>query len=170
MLHKTQPDLNINFPGYSVYPAAAANMGPRSISLEHIDGLNSPVIPCALTAAGKYNPDEGGHIYLWDLKLVIRFPPGSTIIISSSCLRHGNTPIPSYQRRYTFTQYFPGGLVRWIQSGCKGHKLFTEEEQRKYDELCRARYAQAANIFSTMDSLASDRQLLILKEQSKMDL
>lgn len=38
---------------------------------------------CAITTLSDYDPKAGGHLVLWDLKLVIEFPPGSTILILS---------------------------------------------------------------------------------------
>ncbi|KAJ7813184.1 hypothetical protein B0H13DRAFT_2382733 [Mycena leptocephala] len=35
----------------------------------------------AFTSLGTYNPDYGGHMILWDLRLLICFPPGTTILI-----------------------------------------------------------------------------------------
>jgi hypothetical protein len=37
-----------------------------------------------LTALGDYSPFYGGHIILWDLGLVVSFPPGSCILIPTS--------------------------------------------------------------------------------------
>ncbi|KAJ7620521.1 hypothetical protein DFH06DRAFT_1010638, partial [Mycena polygramma] len=37
-----------------------------------------------------FDPNLGGHLILWDLNLVIRFPPGSSIFIPSALLRHSN--------------------------------------------------------------------------------
>ena len=50
---------------------------------------------CAITALEKFNFKWGGHLILWDLHwdLHIDFPPGSTILIPSASLFHGNTAI-----------------------------------------------------------------------------
>ncbi|KAJ7883792.1 hypothetical protein B0H13DRAFT_2537891, partial [Mycena leptocephala] len=42
--------------------------------------------PILITALRRFNPDLSGHLILWDLKLVIRFPPGSTILIPSAII------------------------------------------------------------------------------------
>jgi hypothetical protein len=54
---------------------------------------------------------------LWDSRLVIEFPPGSTILISSAVLTHSNVPVASHESRYSFTQYCAGGLFRWVDNG-----------------------------------------------------
>ncbi|KAJ7201301.1 hypothetical protein GGX14DRAFT_371250, partial [Mycena pura] len=59
----------------------------------HLDFANLAWGWCAITALGNFNPDRGGHLILWNLKLVVRFPPGSTIFIPSALLRHSNTSI-----------------------------------------------------------------------------
>ena len=41
---------------------------------------------CAITTLGNFDPTLGGHLVLWDLKLVIEFPLGSTILIPSVTL------------------------------------------------------------------------------------
>lgn len=56
---------------------------------------------------------------LWDLELVVEFPPGSTIMIPSSVIHHSNTRIQPDDRRYSFTQYSAGGLFRWVDLGFK---------------------------------------------------
>ena len=169
-LRTSQPELVQNFPGYSVYPAAAANLGPQTVSFEHNDSENSPELPCMITAAGNYNPDIGGHIYFWDLKLIIRFPPGATVATSSACIRHGNTPIRSYESRYSFTQYFPGGLVRWNSNNRKPVNQFTEAESKVYYSVGSKRIKDAISIFSKVDELEQDRLELLRKEKSSKSI
>ncbi|KAJ3886728.1 hypothetical protein GG344DRAFT_69418 [Lentinula edodes] len=41
----------------------------------------------------------GGHLVLWDLGLVIRFPPGSTILFPSSLITHSTIPIQEGETR-----------------------------------------------------------------------
>src|SRR6201996_4263351 len=80
------PKLRWNFPR-SVFAACTFNFG-RAVTIPHLDFANLAWGWCAITALGKFDPDRGGHLILWDLKLVIRFPPGSTIFIPSALLRH----------------------------------------------------------------------------------
>ncbi|KAI0065657.1 hypothetical protein BV25DRAFT_1791011, partial [Artomyces pyxidatus] len=101
----------------SAYPMATANLGPSTICVDHHDCGNYPSLPHTITALGSFNPDKGGHLYMWELKLKVRFPPGSTILLSSAGIRHGNVPIQPGEKRYSFTQYCPGGLHRWVRHG-----------------------------------------------------
>jgi hypothetical protein len=116
------PVLRINFDN-SVWSAATINFGPRTECLPHLDWMNLACGWCAITALGNYDPDRGGHLILWDLGLVIRFPPGSTILIPSALLRHSNTAIQDGESRLSFTQYTAGGLFRWVDQGfqTQGH-------------------------------------------------
>ncbi len=72
---------------------------------------------CAVTALGDYDPERGGHIVLWELRMIIEFPPSSTILIPSAVVSHSNTDIQPGERRYSFTQYSAGGLFRWTAAG-----------------------------------------------------
>lgn len=72
---------------------------------------------CALTALGNYNPETGGHFILFPFRLVVGFPPGSTITIPSACLNHGNTPIQEGETRLSIAQYAAGGLFRYVAYG-----------------------------------------------------
>ncbi|KAJ2968067.1 hypothetical protein NUW54_g13326 [Trametes sanguinea] len=120
-LYSHDPLLRPNFPN-NVFAAATFNLGPRTISYTHLDHLNLPWGWCAITAIGRFDPVCGGHMVLHDLRMVIEFPPGSTILIPSAILRHSNTNISADELRYSFTQYSAGGLFRWIEHGFKPAK------------------------------------------------
>ncbi|KAJ7829017.1 hypothetical protein B0H14DRAFT_3465980 [Mycena olivaceomarginata] len=76
-----------NFPRHvSAFAAATFNLGPATVTLAHTDALNLAWGWCAITALGVFDPRRGGHLVLWDLCLIIQFPPGSTILIPSAIL------------------------------------------------------------------------------------
>ena len=54
---------------------------------------------------------------LWDLDLVVEFPPGSTILLPSAAIAHSNTSIGRRESRCSFTQFTAGGLFRWTTHG-----------------------------------------------------
>ncbi|KAG6835952.1 hypothetical protein H0H93_012949 [Arthromyces matolae] len=122
-LYHHDDDLRPNFSN-SIYPAATFNLGPASVTAMHIDTANAECLLCAITSFGTYNPMHGGHLVLFDIGLAIVFPPGSTILIPSALLRHGNTQIQDGETRLSFTQYCAGGLLRWIQHGFRSQKSF----------------------------------------------
>ena len=114
LLHKQHPHLRRLFPS-SVFAAASFNFGPRTACYRHKDSANLPFGLCAVTALGSFDPTQGGHLVLWDCHLVIEFPAGSTILLPSSVIAHGNTPIQTGETRYSFAQYTAGGLFRWVE-------------------------------------------------------
>ncbi|PPQ96619.1 hypothetical protein CVT26_010682 [Gymnopilus dilepis] len=164
-LYEHSPHLQPNFPDISIYPACTFNLGPHTATFDHTDAANVPYGLCAITALGDFDPRKGGHLILFDLKLVIEFPPGATILIPSSVLRHGNTPIVgegSGSYRMSMTQYCAGGLFRWVGYGFKTAKTLLSEvggkaRKEAIDGKLADRTAQALALFSTIDSLADDR-------------
>ncbi|KAF9076935.1 hypothetical protein BDP27DRAFT_1414065 [Rhodocollybia butyracea] len=98
------PELKPNFDN-SVYSCMSVNFGPAMWSYIHTDSKNDPTVPCTVTAGGTYDRTQGGHIILWDLKLVLEFPPGATIILPSALIRHSNIPIRKGETRISVTQY-----------------------------------------------------------------
>ncbi|KAJ7041445.1 hypothetical protein C8F04DRAFT_1208408 [Mycena alexandri] len=128
----------------TVFAACTFNFGPHALTLPHLD-------------FGRFNPDRGGHLILWDLKLVIRFPPGSTILIPSAIIRHSNVPIAADEFRCSFVQYTAGGLFRFIRNGFKTDDAFeltaTREEKSERAEEAKTRWAKGVAMYSTLDSL-----------------
>jgi hypothetical protein len=115
-LESHHPELRRPFHS-SVFPTLTINFGPQTVCEGHKDHGNLPFGLCAITPFGSFDPDKGGHIVLWELKLIVRAPPGSTILIPSAVITHGNTPIQRGEERYSFTQYTPGALFRWVDNG-----------------------------------------------------
>ncbi|KAJ7170365.1 hypothetical protein C8R43DRAFT_944883 [Mycena crocata] len=81
-----------------------------TITAPHLDFANLAWGWCAITALGIFDPDLGGHLILWDLRLVIRFPPGSTVLLPSALIRPSNVAIRHHESRCSFTQYTAGGI------------------------------------------------------------
>ncbi|KAJ8089791.1 hypothetical protein PM082_018367 [Marasmius tenuissimus] len=101
----------------TIFAACTWNFGPQFASYAHLDSNNYAHTWCAITAFGDYNPKHGGHLILWDLGIIIEFPPGATILIPSALLLHSNTLVQSGETRYSFVQYSAGALARWIEQG-----------------------------------------------------
>ncbi|OSD07796.1 hypothetical protein PYCCODRAFT_1441668 [Trametes coccinea BRFM310] len=117
------PSLRRNFAG-SVFGSATFNLGPQTATDPHIDHLNLPAGLCAITALGRFDHRLGGHLILWDLGLIIEFPPGATVLIPSALLCHSNTAVQPHETRYSMTQYSAGGLFRWVECGFQSQKAF----------------------------------------------
>ncbi|KAF9072842.1 hypothetical protein BDP27DRAFT_1174481, partial [Rhodocollybia butyracea] len=92
----------------TVFAATTVNLGPQTTTPPHIDAGNLAHGWCTDTAAGDFDPDKGGHLVLWNLRLVIRFPPGSTILFPSALITHSNIPVSSRETRYSIIQYSAG--------------------------------------------------------------
>ncbi|KAF9471714.1 hypothetical protein BDN70DRAFT_761742, partial [Pholiota conissans] len=160
------PTLRANFPNVSIFPACTFNLGPTTATHDHRDSANVASGICAITALGNFDPTLGGHLILFDLKLVIEFPPGSTVLIPSALFKHGNTPIVGEGvSRMSFTQYCAGGLFRWVRYGFQTVKAVKEacatesefkEIQAKIDGKLKDRTAEALGLFSTINSLVHD--------------
>ena len=119
--------------GNTAWAAATFNLGPRTVTVPHTDLANLAWGWCAITALGNYDYRHGGHLILWDIGLIIEFPPGTTMLIPSAVIRHSNTTIAHGEERYSFTQYSAGGLFRWVSNGgCsdKSFELNATEAQR----------------------------------------
>ncbi|KAH7908186.1 hypothetical protein BJ138DRAFT_990643, partial [Hygrophoropsis aurantiaca] len=115
-LYRRHPGLQNIFKN-SIFPAATFNFGPQVETCDHTDSQNVSYGLCAISALGDFDPTKGGHLILFDVKLAIEFPPGSTILIPSATMRHGNVKIGAEETRLSFTQYCAGGLLRWVRYG-----------------------------------------------------
>ncbi|KAF9062410.1 hypothetical protein BDP27DRAFT_1368872 [Rhodocollybia butyracea] len=101
----------------------------------------------------------GGHMILWDLGLVIRFPPGSTILIPSALLTHSNVPIQPGEEHYSIIQYSSSGLFCWVYNGFQSDKDFMAtampEMKMKREEDRKARWGNGLQMFSIWDDLCN---------------
>ncbi|KAL1698265.1 hypothetical protein EV121DRAFT_218451, partial [Schizophyllum commune] len=149
-LHELRPRLRRNFAN-SAFTCSTFNNGPRAVTLPHRDVLNLAFGICAVYASGDYNADLGGHLILWDLKVIIRFPPGCTLIFPSALIRHSNIPIQGHEVRRSFTLFQPGHLSRWVYN--KGatdkerHQHFTRADWEKYADDAHLRVQNALKMF-----------------------
>jgi hypothetical protein len=148
----TGPKLRRPFYG-SAYTMAAFNFGPRTCTRTHRDSSNSPGVPCAITALGRFNPNTGSHFVLRNLRLVICFPPGGTILVPSASFEHGNVSILPGETRTSYTQYCPGGILRFVDWGVEGWASKSKKEQDKIRAAATARFSEVIGRFSTVDEL-----------------
>ncbi|KAF8058235.1 hypothetical protein FPV67DRAFT_1657312 [Lyophyllum atratum] len=126
-LYDNDPSLQHNFHN-SVFPACTFNCGPHTSTRRHTDFGNWPSGQCVITSMGRYDSTKGGHLVLYSLKLIVEFPPGSTILLPSGTVEHGNIPVRSWERRLSFTQYAAGGLFRWVAYNFQTAKSLLEKE------------------------------------------
>lgn len=144
----------------SIYPAISINFGPQVVTYGHLDYSNLPSGLCWILANGDYNYKRGGHLILYDLKLVIEFPPGTSILIPSACLRHGNVPIGEHETRTSITQYAAGGLFRYVDYGFRTWDCLKEEDPELAARIIQekgTKWVEAAKLFSKSKELQVDR-------------
>ncbi|KAK7015510.1 hypothetical protein VNI00_019108 [Paramarasmius palmivorus] len=146
-------DLHLPFSN-SIFAAFTVNFGPETVCYPHRDLKNLAFGWCAITALGDYDWTKGGHLVLWDQKLLIEFPPGTTILIPSAILCHSNTAIAPGESRYSFTMYSAGGLFRWVEHGFVTEKIYQGTIARARSVAAGVeRWASGLALFSTLDEL-----------------
>jgi hypothetical protein len=147
------PDLFLPFAN-CIFAAFAVNFGPRTVCLPHRDSKNLAFGWCAVTALGDFDWTKGGHLVLWELRMVVEFPPGTTIFIPSAVVCHFNTRVQPHEKRYSFTLFSAGGLFRWVEHGFQLEKVY----QKTLDAVRGARenaqkWATGLSLFSSIDAL-----------------
>ncbi|THU80790.1 hypothetical protein K435DRAFT_694947, partial [Dendrothele bispora CBS 962.96] len=151
-IREHNPSIYFNFSN-SIFAAATFNFGPQTVAVEHLDHLNYIYGWCSITALGDYDYTKGGHLILWDLRMVIEFPPGWTILIPSSYLRHGNTDISPDEKRFSFTQYTSGSLFRHADDNFKMRTQMDDYERKISEEKQATRINEDLNLYSTLEEL-----------------
>jgi hypothetical protein len=143
----------------SVFASATVNFGPRTLCFKHRDAANLPFGLCAITALGSFDHKRGGHLVLWECRLVIEFPAGSTVLIPSAVISHCNTAIDARESRYSFTQYSAGSLFRWVQHRFKLDNEYysglTEEEVEEDKKRNASRWAEGLSMLSVLDKICT---------------
>lgn len=132
-------------------------MGPQVRCFKHRDVRNVPYGWCAITAMGTFDPKKGGHLVLWEPKLILEFPPGSTLLIPSATITHSNVPISPQETRTSFTQYCSGGLFRWVDNGGRSDGELRVQDPALFDELGRkkgGRWLEGLALLATMEEVA----------------
>ncbi|KAJ7678467.1 hypothetical protein B0H14DRAFT_2423310, partial [Mycena olivaceomarginata] len=136
----------------SPFTAVTANLGPVSVSPPHTDFSNKADRMCLIGALGDFNADQGGHLVCWDYDLIVRFPPGCSILIPSAVVTHSNTPIQDGEERFSLIQYSAGGLFCWVDNGFQSDRSWREsataEDIQRREAERKARFAAALKKFS----------------------
>ncbi|KAK7041911.1 hypothetical protein VNI00_008892 [Paramarasmius palmivorus] len=142
----------------SIFAATTFNFGPRTVSFPHLDFNNKPDGFCTITAMTtndkSFDYTRGGHLILWDLGVVVEFPPGTTVLIPSAIFRHSNVAIGKHERRYSFTQYTAGSLFRFVERGFQTEESFwaSLDDDERIAEMANDanRWSQAVRNFEKL--------------------
>ncbi|KAK0229654.1 hypothetical protein EDD85DRAFT_923151 [Armillaria nabsnona] len=124
-LHRYYEEPNFS---QSVFPCTAFNFGGSVSTFKHCDILNCPYGLCTITALG-------GHIILWELKVFIQFPHAATIFIPSATITHSNIPPAEGNSHISFTQFFAGGILHWVDNGFWTEKELANVDPAAYVEM-----------------------------------
>ncbi|KAJ7695537.1 hypothetical protein B0H14DRAFT_3530146 [Mycena olivaceomarginata] len=131
VLVRKNPGLRRTF-ARSPFAAVTVNLGPVSVSPPHTDAANKADGMCLIGALGSFDADKGGHLVCWDYDLIIRFPPGCSILIPSAV-------------------YTAGGLFRWVANGFQSDRSWlasaSAEDLARREEERKARCADALKKF-----------------------
>ncbi|KAJ7572889.1 hypothetical protein C8J56DRAFT_1067459 [Mycena floridula] len=135
--------------------------GPSNECISHLDYGNAGQLFCSITAAGDFDHLTGGQFVAHDLKLIILFPSGFTIMLPSASVSHGNTPIAPGETRCSVAQYCAGSLLRWVEYGFRSAKLLASTEQGAADKKLldgggKERWEWALRLFSKSSELLED--------------
>ncbi|RXW11954.1 hypothetical protein EST38_g13900 [Candolleomyces aberdarensis] len=170
-LYEKDPSLRPPFE-CCVLPCAAFNFGPQVCCKGHRDQGNLPHSWCAITALGHFDPEQGGHLVIEELKIYIQFPPGATILIPSALLTHGNTPVSDGEVRLSFTVFCPGGLIRWVDNGFQTQdnlrKKVSKKEFQERMKLKETRWQDGLEKICTLAQLV-DRYTPKKEDASSLD-
>jgi hypothetical protein len=146
------PELKRNFLK-SVFTNAALNF-LRVRCKKHKDVLNCPFGWCGIQALGNFDHTKGGHLILWELCLVVEFPPGALILIPSASITHSNTPVSKDEMRHSFTQYCAGALFRYVDYGFRKEADLKKEDPEKFEEILskrEGRWEEGLSLFSKLE-------------------
>lgn len=99
----------------------------RAAAYLHNDYNNLAHGWCAIQSLGDFNPKTGGHLVMYQLGLVVEFPPGSTILLPSATVTHGNVPVGAHKNRASIIRFSAAGVFRWVEYGFRTEKQFKEE-------------------------------------------
>ncbi|KAJ7655778.1 hypothetical protein DFH06DRAFT_933637, partial [Mycena polygramma] len=90
------------------------DLGPQTVTRPLLAVHQSGWCWIAITVLGEFDADRGGHLVLWDLGRLLRFPAGTTVLLPP-VLKYSITRIQPGETRYSFTQscVAPPGWARW---------------------------------------------------------
>lgn len=147
--------LNRPFPK-SVFSCASFNFGKSVWTFKHRDVRNLPFGWCGVESMGLFDATKGGHLVLWDVKLVIEFPAGALILLPSATIAHSNIPVQDGDERISFTQFTAGDLFRYVDNGFRTQGEVVAADPTEHEHLTKlkeSRWEQGLALFSTVDEL-----------------
>ncbi|KAJ7870832.1 hypothetical protein B0H14DRAFT_3439925 [Mycena olivaceomarginata] len=122
-----------------VFALWAPRLYQQTSSTSLLDGVLSK-------PSADFDPTKGGHLVLWDLKLVVEFPPGALILIPSATLLHSNIPVQPSDTAFPSRNSPLVDLFRYVDDGYRTEGELAEEDPAedadKLREAARLRMQQ----------------------------
>lgn len=142
----------------SAFAACHVNFPPNAWTRLHTDHLNLVRGLCAVWVMGRFDPKKGGHLILWDLKIIVEFPPGNLILLPSALVMHGNISIEQDSVRCSFVLYSAAGLFRWVHNGFQSDADFVHnasaEERAQWEEFRQGLLERNLEVFPVWEEVA----------------
>ncbi len=138
----------------SILPTVAFNIGRSVCTTKHIDVQNCPFGWCCVTALGDFNSKKGGHMVLWELGLIIEFPPGACICLPSAIITHSNIPVGEGESRASFTQYCPGEIFRYVENNFQTDSYLRSLEPEKLTQQMEMRKTRLREGFAKFSKIS----------------
>ncbi|KAJ7206969.1 hypothetical protein C8J57DRAFT_1099455, partial [Mycena rebaudengoi] len=128
---------------------------------ELLDTLYLARSVCRVTCSGNFNATKGTHFYMKQFQLVVEFPSGSSLLIPSTPINHGNTLLQPGKDHYSMTQYAAVVLFCWAAYRYQSTKSLLshpggEELRDMYDGVPGTCWEWALSLYSKYDELEAD--------------
>lgn len=97
---------------------------------------------------------------LWDFGIILEFPPGTTVLLSSAFLRHSNIPVSKEESRVSVTQYSAGSIRRWLEYGGRTEEALKAQDPEAYArevEKRSSKWKEALDMYSTIEELKAGK-------------
>lgn len=98
------------------YAASQLNFS-RASTDPHLDFMNAFFLCCGIWNGGRFNYKAGGQLIMWNLGIVVEFPPSAGILVPSASVTHANIPIGPEEQRHSITFFTAAGILRWYFNG-----------------------------------------------------
>ena len=104
---------------------------------------------------------EATSSILWDLGIIVEFPPGACICLPSALITHSNILTGDNEVRMSFTQYCCGEIFRYIENGFRTDKQMEKDDPaillfRK--QVKKNRIQDGCEMFSKIEDLMNNSQ------------
>ena len=113
-------DSSLPFTSYTL------NVGKQCVCKAHKDGANLSTGLCLVCPFGNYDYQQGGHLILHELKMILEVPPGYMVLFPSALITHENIPIQENEDRRVITGFTPASIFQWVENGYQSLKVLNE--------------------------------------------